>query len=239
MKYLLIFVVIFAHAFSHDIFYQSLDELALSAGTTKSSACHYYTKVYEKFFEVLREKQIRFLEIGIYKGDSVKMWEQYFPNAELHFIDINLDKCEHFSERSRYHLIDQSNITALQTFGNNVGEFDIIIDDGGHTMVQQINSFKALFPFVKKGGFYVIEDLHSSYWKAYGGHGTLERPKAGKNTCVEFLKQLVEKVNFSGARTRCADIEKCSETLRSTFDYEQAHIAGIYFFSSLCIIEKY
>lgn len=233
------FLITFLMPFLYGYGNPSLDQLALESGTDKSSAYHNYTKIYERFFGELREKPIRFLEIGIYKGDSVKLWENYFPSAELHFIDISLNNVQYFSNRSHYHLVDQANIPALQLFAHSVsGEFDIIIDDGGHTQIQQISSFLALFPFVKKGGYYVVEDLHTSYWKLFGGGGYNECPLAGNGTCIEFLKQLVEKVNYPGARTWCADIEKMPPHLRKDLDYFQEHIEGINFFSSLCIIEK-
>jgi hypothetical protein len=61
--------------------YSLLDALALASGTDKSSAGHNYTKIYAKYFASLKDKPIKFLEIGIFQGNSVKMWEDYFSEA--------------------------------------------------------------------------------------------------------------------------------------------------------------
>lgn len=219
--------------------YQYMDKLALKAGTDKSSSFHNYTEVYSQHFAPLRDKRIKFLEIGIYTGDSVKMWERYFPKAELHFIDINAERIKYLSKRSRYHFLDQGDEKALKRFAGEVGgQFDIIIDDGGHTMKQQMTSFKKLFPLLKRGGLYIVEDLHTSYWNAYGGNGDFKNPNAGPGTTLEFLKNLVEDVNYVGAATECADLNKAPPDVKQDLSYYQRHISSIHFYSSLCIIEK-
>lgn len=190
--------------------YQYLDSLALSLDpeidSGKSSNWHNYTEIYSYYFGNIKDKPLKFLEIGIYKGSGVKLWENYFKNAELHFIDITLDRAEYFSNRSHYHLADQADpAQLLKVIDETGGEFDIIIDDGGHTMIQQITSFATLFPFLKSGGIYIVEDLHTSYWKTYGGGGTLEFPRAGPDTAIQFFKDLIDDVNFVGARTRSAN----------------------------------
>lgn len=65
-----------------------MDELAIAANTDKSSRHHNYTRVYPKYFASIRLDQLTLLEFGLYMGHSAKMWEQYFPNANLHFVDI-------------------------------------------------------------------------------------------------------------------------------------------------------
>lgn len=219
--------------------YDYLDKLALESGTDKSSIFHNYTKVYASYFDPIRDLDLKFLEIGICRGESVKLWEKYFVNSELHFIDINPDTVVYHSSRSFYHYIDQSNFSALQKFAQNLGyTFDIIIDDGGHTMEQQIVSFLALFPFVSSGGFYIIEDLHTSYWKAYGGFGQVGQPVAGPGTCTEFLKKLVDDLNYTAGVTTCADFEKIPPTLKKDLNAFQASIDSMHFYQSICIIRK-
>lgn len=218
---------------------KTLDQIALETGTDKSSIYHNYTSVYTQYFAPLQKHPLKFLEIGIYKGDSVRLWEQYFPNAELHFIDIDASNILYWSTRSHYHFVDQSNFTQLTQFAQSIGGgLDIIIDDGGHTMVQQITSFKALFPYLKSGGIYIIEDLNTSYWKAYGG---LEHKKAlnvkGRTT-VAFLQDLVHELNYIGSEISCADQEKFSLFSNKELNEYQKEIYSIHFYSSLCIILK-
>jgi len=217
--------------------YQYMDQLALRARTDKSSAFHNYTEIYSQYFAELKDQPITFLEIGIQRGYSVKLWEDYFPNANLHFIDISADLLEYRSKRSPYYFLDQGNKAALQALADEIGKFDVVLDDGGHWMHQQIASFQALFPYVKSGGLYIVEDLHTSYWWFYGGHGSPENPRKGPGTAVEFLKDLVDDLNFTGARSECADHNKFSPGLGSLTEY-QKDIYSIHFYGSVCIIRK-
>jgi hypothetical protein len=211
--------------------YTYLDELALKSGTDKSSAFHNYTEIYARYFSSIKEKPLKFLEIGICEGNSVQLWEKYFPNAELHFIDISVDQAKYFSKRSHYHLADQESPQQLQEFiAKTGGGFDIIIDDGGHTMRQQIISFQQLFPHVNSGGMYIIEDLHTSYNQQY--------LKGNGRTTVEYLKTLVDEINFVGARTQCASHKNIDPSVVPYLNLMRGSIESIHFYTSLVIITK-
>ncbi len=220
--------------------YEYLNGLALWAGTDKASSGHNYTEIYAQHFAALRHQPMKFLEIGICAGASVKLWESYFPNATLHFIDNNNSSIQYFSSRAQYHFLDQENAPALIAFANQAGgNFDIIIDDGGHTMRQQIVSFETLFPYLKSGGLYIIEDLHTSYWKQWGGHGTFSNPAAGPGTTVEFLKKLVEDVNYPGAAEGGYwEWARTPPFMRVKLNNYQQDIYSIQFYKSLCVIKK-
>jgi len=220
-----------------------LDRLAIKYGTDKSSKCHHYTYVYDKYFNSLRFENINFLEIGLAGCASARMWEEYFPNASLFFMDIMEESIKKgkavLSKRSKCFLADQANKNDLVCFTNNVNvKFDIIIDDGGHTMEQQINSFEVLFPYVKDGGVYVIEDLHTSYWEMYGGHGNIGSPKAEEGTAIKFLQNLVDAVNYIGSFTGYANRDLCPDSLKESLNYYQKNIESVHFYSSLCFIFK-
>ena len=212
--------------------YRYLDQLALAAGTDKASNYHNYTEIYAKYFGPLKNQSIKFLEIGILRGNSVKLWESYFKNAELHFIDITLDAVEYKPQRAQYHIANQESPEDLDLFVNKAGgQFDIIIDDGGHTMKQQIVSFESLFPYLKNGGMYIIEDLHTSYWENYGG---------GKHpgTAVEFLKKLIDEVNFVGATSRRASHRNIDAPVLKGASIYSTQIESIHYYDSVAIIIK-
>lgn len=212
--------------------YRALDNLAVNAGADKGSNGHNYTQVYASYFSPIKNKPIKFLEIGIYKGASVRLWENYFENAELHFMDISLALVEYVSPRSHYHVIDQENEGDLGRFIEQTGgEFDVIIDDGGHTMRQQITSFCALFPHVQSGGMYIIEDLHTSYWDGWG-------QECSPMTTIEFLKRLVDDINTVGARSGRASHLNIDPALRQSLTLYQESILAIHFYDSLAIIIK-
>ncbi len=234
---------IFAETSKETKEYLCLDKIAVENDTSKTSGkgsnWHNYTKIYAQYFGPLKNLPLKFLEIGIFEGNGVKLWETYFKKAELHFMDISFDRVKYFSERSFYHLADQENpkdlLSVMQKTG---GNFDIILDDGGHTMKQQLISFQTLFPYVKSGGLYIIEDLHTSYWKSYGGDGTLAEPKAGSKTFIQFLKNLIDDVNFVGANTSSANHDNISETIEKGLTIYQKDIYSMHFYDSLCIIIK-
>lgn len=139
----------------------TLDEIALHHGADKSTKFHGYTPVYDRLFTPLRPSPIRLLEIGIEFGKSMRVWLDYFPRAEVFGVDIN----PQFKwSDPRYHEIvaDQSNVEAMQQVADR-GPFDIVIDDGCHRADAAIVSFKALWPAVKSGGLYIVEDV-GTYW---------------------------------------------------------------------------
>ena len=210
-----------------------LDKIAIKYGTDKSSLCHNYTKHYFNYFSALREKKLRLLEIGVEQGRSLRMWEEFFPNAEIFGIDINPDCLKLAGDRVKIIIGNQADEKFLQSFADQVaGGFDIIIDDGGHFMEQQLTSFRILFPYLNADGIYVIEDLHTSYWERYGG-GFHER-----NTTVEFLKDLIDEVNNRG-QTGCGNPAQTSYCLeRDNLGYFAQRIESIHFFLSICFIFK-
>ncbi len=165
----------------------TLDELAIKYGTDKSSKYHNYTVVYEQMFGPIRNEPLKILEIGVGTGASLKMWLDYFPNAEIHGIDITLENQDApliSNERVHLCLGDQTDRDFLDSIGI---DFDIVIDDGSHRVDDQIFTFKHLWPNTKL--LYVIEDVYSSYLARYGGG------YRRTGTAVEFFKDLVDDVN--------------------------------------------
>jgi hypothetical protein len=120
---------------------------------------HSYISFYDSFFRKMRYKKLCILEVGIYKGASIRLWEEYFPNSIIHGLEIVEDKCFNTKRIISHH---GSSIDSEYTKKEFEGmEFDIIIDDGSHTIYNQISTFKNLYPFLKKGGYYIIEDIQN------------------------------------------------------------------------------
>ena len=155
----------------------------------------HYLPLYHKHFKQYRndaspKNKIKLLEIGIFMGGSLDLWNAYFgsENCEIYGVDINPD-CKQFENDNIKILIgDQDDEMFLDSIVNTTGPFDIIIDDGGHRMHQQIISLEKLFSHVKPGGIYLCEDIHTSYWPAYGGGNH-------KGTFIEYSKRLIDKIN--------------------------------------------
>ncbi len=137
-----------------------LCELAVKYGCDKTPSIHHrYTPYYH---ELLQGRTIRaVLEIGIFKGASLRMWRDYFPEALIWGID-NDPNCLVQEERIQSLLCDQSDPVSLNEFGDKFCPyFDLIVDDGSHNEQHQKISFWMLFPLLKTGGLYVIEDVQN------------------------------------------------------------------------------
>jgi len=170
-----------------------LDELANKYGTDKSSQRHNYTPAYEQEFAEMRERAESLVEIGVAGGASLRMWRDWFAGASVVGIDLN-PKCAFTEERVQVVVGDQCDPRVLQAAVAAAGNAtaDIVIDDGGHHVREQLRSFELLWPLVTPGGCYVIEDLHTSYWHAWGGGA------GGPGTGVGLAKELMDCVNGYG-----------------------------------------
>ncbi len=150
-----------------------------------------YFAEYDFNFASFRErKNLKILEIGVQGGGSLAMWQEYFEDPLI--VGIDIDKsCEKFQrDRVRIYIGDQANEQFLSQVERENGPFDIIIDDGGHTMKQQITTFKTLFPLLSTNGIYVIEDLHTSYWPSFGGGF------GKKSTMIGLLKKMIDEIHY-------------------------------------------
>lgn len=165
-----------------------LNNLALKYGTDKKMGHHDYTKHYEYWFKSLKNDKIKLLEIGVKKGASVRMWEEYFPLGSIVGIDINKNCLKQRSKRIQIEIGDQGDEVFLNSVGKKYGPFDIIIDDGSHRWRHQIDGHKQLFPYLKKGGLYVIEDLHTSFNSQWS---------LGAETCTEYLCKLANDMTLA------------------------------------------
>lgn len=138
----------------------TLDEIALTTKTDRSSRFHDYMRTYEELFWDWQYKPVRLLEMGILGGDGLSVWDQFFGHPEAEIIGIDIDKHPLPELGSRVRVLYGSQ--ADKAFLNNIqGPFDIIIDDAGHFVSQQIAAFFALWDRLNDGGLYIIEDLHT------------------------------------------------------------------------------
>ena len=145
-----------------------------------------YTQHYDQLLSEVRNDFTKVLEIGVETGRSHRLWLEYFPNAKIYGYDIfeygydelqRLQKDNPFLDRSVMFKGDQSNVEDLNRFKlEHGGDFNMIIDDGGHTMEQMQTSLNHLWDSVKPGGIYVIEDLHScsGQWPELYGYEVIQ-----------------------------------------------------------------
>lgn len=125
----------------------------------------------------------------------------------------------------------------MTTIGERYGPFDIIVDDGSHMASHIITTFETMFPYVIAGGMYVMEDLHTQYLKTYGGEGTLTSPRDGPGTATQYLKHLVDEMNFKATVTGSAGDNRnlSSETAAKQTDYNK-RIESIHLYPAIAFI---
>lgn len=157
---------------------------------------HHYFEIYEKFLSCFKYKHPVILEIGLWKGGSCEMWNDYFQGeCHIHGVD-NKPTCLEIPAKLgvsniKVDIGDQGSVDFWNRFFVKYPDlkFDFIVDDGGHTMEQQIQTFKSTFPRLKNGGVYFCEDVHTSYMKEYGGGDDC------MDTFLNYSRKYVDKIN--------------------------------------------
>ncbi|TVY37583.1 8-demethyl-8-alpha-L-rhamnosyl tetracenomycin-C 2'-O-methyltransferase [Lachnellula cervina] len=197
----------------------SFFEIADSHGTDKVQA-HHYEQMYEHRLAPFRDKKIKMLEIGlgcsmVYgPGASYYTWLEYFTNVDLYYIEYDAACAKQWANKTHDATIfagDQASVPFLQEFlAETGGDFDVIIDDGGHTMDQQRTSLSVLWPHVKPGGVYFIEDLATSYIPMFGG----DVDKA--DTMMGDLKSMLDDMNRVAGHADKSPISKDIVSLEYT-----------------------
>jgi hypothetical protein len=126
-----------------------------------------YLEHYEHFFRDLRHREIRLLELGIYKGASLLMWRDYFSHGLIAGLDFDEASIDDPSGRISTYRGLQQDCDLLDRIAREVAPdgFDIIIDDASHIAEYTQISFWHLFEkHLKSGGIYIIEDWGTGYW---------------------------------------------------------------------------
>lgn len=214
---------------------KTIKQLAIEHKCDKAAEGHHtYDLPYEFHFGSLRDKEINLLEIGVggYNnpsegGASLRMWKEYFTNpyTDIYSIDI-FEKSSIQEDRITIFQGSQSDEVFLNYVSDMIGQIDIVIDDGSHVNSDIIASFKVLFPKLKSGGLYVVEDLQTAYWRHYGG--------AGEDNAVNYFKGLIHGLNYKEEATEDRGINLTPKEP----DYFDLNITSVHFYHNLCFIYK-
>lgn len=193
----------------------------------------------DRLFTPYRDQQIQLLEIGVQNGGSLEIWSAYFSKArKIIGCDVN-EKCSQLQYRDSRNVVIVGDVNSEACENKILAQasvFDIVIDDGSHQSSDVIHSFARYFRHLNYGGVYIVEDLHSSYWKNF--EGGLHQPLSS----MAFFKRLADVINYEHWRNN-----KSAASLLSTFsteldinfdklDLEEIH--SIEFVNSLCVIRK-
>ncbi|MEW2354017.1 class I SAM-dependent methyltransferase [Spirillospora sp. NPDC029432] len=214
---------------------RDLDSLAVRFGSDKWCS-HWYTPRYRRHFAEYREQRVRLLEIGVggfhdphSGGESLRMWKHYFRRGLVYGLDL-YDKSGVEQPRIRTVRGDQSDGAFLDSLAAGIGPLDIVVDDGSHLSEHVIASFRALFPHVRPGGLYVVEDLQTSYWTGWNGDNT---DPGAPGTAIRYLKDLVDGLHHQDRPDGPDGKAPAAETAGL-----ERQIAAVHFYHNIVFIEK-
>ena len=207
----------------------SFTDLVNASGSDKFYH-HHYEHYYERVLPPYRHRpNLKFLEIGADTGVSIDLWDNYFTSPELivglayknvpEMNVVSAGKRRHNSTTVEIVYGDQSKKATMDRLAA-MGPWDIIIDDGSHVPQHVMYTFSELWKTVKRGGYYIIEDIETSYWmvgsELYGyylnGTGFDAEPQYN---VVQYMKQFVDvlirrQVNAEELSIMDGDDEICS-----------------------------
>ncbi|WP_299838668.1 class I SAM-dependent methyltransferase [uncultured Paracoccus sp.] len=171
-----------------------LTRLAILNGTDKFGY-HDYTPHYFGLLNHLRDEPLKLLEIGVggygspvRGGESLAVWRDFFPEGQITGLDIQRKTID---LGSRVRIVQGSQVDAdcLSQIEAERGPFDVILDDGSHRNEHVVESFALLFPGLKPGGLYLVEDVQTSFFPRFGGSLTLDAPNS-VGMAAEIMAQL-------------------------------------------------
>ena len=201
-------------------------------GTDKNTH-HKYTQHYDWLFGPMRNEEVVLIELGIggYNhsegGKSLKMWKEYFPKGRIYGIDLE-DKSACEEDRIRTFRGSQDDAPFLISVVDETGPPDIIIDDASHISPLTIRTFEIMFPKLKLGGLYAIEDLQTCYWTEFWGVDWKGSHDANcPTTAMAMIKRLCDGLNHE---------EFFDDAYRPS--YTDRFVKGIHLWHNLCILEK-
>ena len=179
---------------------------------------HFY-RIYDRYFHAYRGTDVVFLEIGVDKGGSLQMWKNYFgEKATVIGVDIE-EKCKIFEQgNAKVEIGSQEDPQFWEYIKGKYPRIDILLDDGGHTMNQQIATFECMFPFISDGGIYMCEDTHTSYMENFGGG------YGGKNF-IGYSKKFIDDMHAH-----------FSKVLQPNYNTESMY--SVHFYDSIVVVEK-
>ncbi len=136
----------------------ALDELGIKRVTDKCSLQHDYLTKYERLFAPFRDLPMTLLEIGVFDGGSLHLWEDYFPRATIVGVDIRNECKKYQGDRRIVEIASQNDAKVMKLLGERY-QPTIIIDDGSHRADHILCAFQSLYPTLRSGGIYIVEDL--------------------------------------------------------------------------------
>ncbi len=191
-------------------------------GTDKNQV---YLDNYERLFPGIQNEKITLLELGIFRGESLLLWENYFPNGTIVGVDIHTSGVANKSSRIFEFEGYQQDNDFLDTVARETAPegFDVIIDDASHIGdISKITFWHLFDNHLKPGGIYVIEDWRTGYWDKWVDGAQYKKAKESKiirpfihgcaEKCLNFTK-----TNLKGGRIKQTIVSCFGKVKKATY----------------------
>lgn len=180
-----------------------------------------YFDIYENLFKEFRNKPITFVEVGIYGGGSLFMWKKYFhPKSRIIGIDLNPKSKNYEKYGFEIFIGDQESEEFWKKFFKKVGKIDVLLDDGGHTDLQQTQTLLSSINNINENGLIAIEDVHTSYLTEFGN--------PSKSSFVNYSKKIVDLINY-----RYSGLNKLRYKKNKITNFLKNNIYSVSFYESI------
>ena len=178
-----------------------------------------YFDIYQNLFKRFVNKKIILVEVGIGNGGSLFMWRNFFgKKAQIIGVELNPEAKKLEKYGFKIFIGDQSDPHFWKNFYKKIGKIDILIDDGGHTNLQQITTLVESINFIKPGGMIIIEDTHTSFMRDKG----FKNPS--KFSFINFTTLLIE------------NIHRRNPMLKKEINFFSRKIQSIEYYDSIVVI---
>jgi trans-aconitate methyltransferase len=206
----------------------TLQLLGLTYGTDKSDGSHSfngksYLDVYDNHLAYRKLITKTVLEIGVLRGESIRMWRDYFPNAQIWGLDIDPSACRDNGDRTQVVIGSQINPFALDSVAPG-RQFDLIVDDGSHLVDHIIETFNLLWTRIIAGGLYAIEDTGLTY-----------ADMSASKTEWPGQKLNPPSTNYDNKRSK---LNQLMLGMIELMDSRNGKVESIHFYSNLILIKK-
>jgi demethylmacrocin O-methyltransferase len=192
-----------------------LTKLGQIYGTDKVDARHThnglaYTEIYERYLQSWRWRRFTLLELGVFRGDSLRMWNAFFPRATVVGLDLEQLAAERAPE-FEVTVGSQADPDVLESMLRRHPDVSLVVDDASHITSLTIASFRYLFPRLRRGGLYIMEDIAPNTYEDWPGHDAErganwpaieqnpgESPFNRRQEMDDFLRELVRDCDLGG-----------------------------------------
>jgi len=150
------------------LYHRMLKQLINNNRSDKNTT-HSYLEVYELFLQRIKDSATNVMEIGIWAGGGLLMFRDYFPNATVYGLDIitseQVEPDLKNAERIKLLLsIDAYTPELINLFKTSGKKFDMIVDDGPHTLESMLFFIKLYSTLLTDDGILVVEDIPDYEW---------------------------------------------------------------------------